>query len=142
MALKFSGAGVFRPAVRSWGFNQSASKPCEPRLHQTCKKASSGIPALSASRLAPASTVSVTGARLALRSASQSPHVCGSTSPGHVRVALRLRGASPLSVFISVFISVLVDFPISGNVDSPDSGNGSPCFGQSIPSSEYQFVRS
>jgi hypothetical protein len=42
--------------------------------------------ALAASAIAPLSTVSVTGAFFAFRSASQSAHVCGSTPSGMATV--------------------------------------------------------
>lgn len=57
---------------RSSGLSQSACSPCDPLAHQTRRKASSDMPALPASVAAERSTVSVTGAFLALRSASQS----------------------------------------------------------------------
>lgn len=76
-------------AARSDGFSQSASSPCDPRRHQTARKSPSAMPAFPASLRAPSTTVSVTGARLAFRSASQSAHVCGSTSSGQTGALAR-----------------------------------------------------
>lgn len=86
--LDCPGTGPAR-AVHSDGLSQSASSPCDPRRHQTARKSPSAMPALAASLRAPSRTVSVTGARFALRNASQSAHVCGLTSSGQAGAQAR-----------------------------------------------------
>lgn len=92
--------GAAGPA-RSWGFSQSACRPCEPLAHQISRNRFSGRPALADSALACLSTVSVTGAFLAFRSCSQSDQTCSWTSSG------RATAAAGALFFLAVLLTVL-----------------------------------